>query len=57
MKSKIHWFSVISIMFLFFCIAYLVTRLICEGLYVNAAFAIAIPILVGLMVYFIRTGK
>jgi len=56
-KGNFKYLAAISIILLCFCVSYLVTHLIVKGQYVDAAFAVAVPVLFGLMIYFIRAGK
>lgn len=52
--TKINYPLILCLLLLVFCLSYLVAHLIKHHLYIDAAFAVAVPVLFGLMIHFIR---
>ena len=57
MKTKFKILTAACLVLLFFNLAYILTRLICKGMYVDAMFVAAIAVLFPLMSYFNKKGK
>lgn len=57
MKAKFKLLTSACLALLFFCVAYSLTSLICNGLYVDALFVAAIVVLFPLMMYFSKKSK
>ena len=57
MKRKINWLLIIALTALVLCVSYLVSHLIKNKLYIDAAFVVAIVVLFPLLVYSVRRGN
>lgn len=57
MKKHFNWKTVSCLLILIFCFAYVITRLIIKGMYIDAAFTAVIAVLIPLLVSFIRKGE